>query len=150
LRGKNGTTGIGLAELYDLDPSSDSTLANISIRGLVQTGNEVIIGGFILGNGTTSEKVIIRALGPSLSDIGNTLADPTLYLFDKNGAMIMSDDNWQDDTSQADEIRATSIPPQNDAESAIVVTLPPGAYTAIVAGKNGGTGVALAEVYKLP
>ena len=64
--------------------------------------------------------------------------------------MIMSDDNWQDDTSQADEIRATSIPPQNDAESAIVVTLPPDAYTAIVAGKNGGTGVALAEVYKLP
>ncbi len=150
LRGKNGTTGIGLAELYDLDPSSDSTLANISIRGLVQTGNEVIIGGFILGNGTTSEKVLIRALGPSLSDIANTLADPTLYLYDKNGAMIMSDDNWQDDTGQADEIRATGIPPQNDAESAIVVTLPPDAYTAIIAGRNGGAGVALAEVYLLP
>ena len=150
LRGNNGATGIGLAELYDLDPSADSTLANISIRGLVQTGDQVVIGGLILGNGTNSEKVIIRALGPSLSDIANPLADPTLYLYDKNGAMFMSDDNWQDDTGQADEIRAAGLPPENDLESAIVVTLPPDAYTAIVKGKNGDTGVALAEVYQLP
>jgi hypothetical protein len=78
------------------------------------------------------------------------LADPTLYLYDKNGAMFMSDDNWQDDTGQADEIRAAGLPPENDLESAIVVTLPPDAYTAIVKGKNGDTGVALAEVYQLP
>jgi hypothetical protein len=150
LRGKNGTTGIGLIEMYDLDAASDSKLANISTRGLVQTGNDVMICGFILGNGTASENVIIRAIGPSLTGVANVLADPTLDLYDSDGTLLMSDDNWQDDASQAAEIIATGIPPQNDLESAIVTTLPPGAYTAIVAGKDGGTGVALAEVYHLP
>jgi hypothetical protein len=150
LRGKNGTTGIGLVEVYDLDVASDSKLANISTRGFVQTGNDVMIGGFIFGNGTASEKVIIRAIGPSLKGIANVLADPTLELYDSNGTLLMSDDNWKDDASQAAQIIATGIQPQNDLESAIVTTLPPGAYTAIVAGKNGGTGVAVAEVYHLP
>jgi hypothetical protein len=150
LRGKNGTAGIGLVELYDLDTASDSKLANISTRGFVQTGDDVMIGGFILGDGTASENVIIRALGPSLAGIANVLADPRLDLYDSNGTLLMSDDNWKDDAGQAALIIASGIPPQNDLESAIVTTLPPGAYTAIVAGKDGGAGVALVEVYQLP
>jgi len=150
LSGKNGTTGIGVVEMYDLDLASDSELANISTRGFVQTGDNVMIGGFIFGNGTASEKVIIRAIGPSLANIANVLADPTLELHDGNGTLLMSDDNWKDDASQAALIISTGIPPQNDLESAIVTTLSPGPYTAIVAGKNGGTGVAVVEVYHLP
>lgn len=149
LSGKNGTGGIGLVEVYDLDAASDSKLANISTRGFVQTGDDVMIGGFIFGNGTASEKVIIRALGPSLTGIGNVLADPTLSLFNSNGTILSSNDNWRDDTSQAALILATGLSPQNDLESAMVVTLPPGAYTAIVSGNNGGSGVSLAEVYHL-
>lgn len=150
LSGKNGTTGIGLVEVYDLDPASDSALANISTRGFVQTGDEVMIGGFILGDGTASEKVLIRALGPSILGITDLLADPMLKLYDGNGTLLMSNDNWQDDALQKAAIVATGIPPQNDLESAIVATLSPGAYTAIVSGNNDGTGVALAEVYHLP
>ena len=135
LRGKNGTTGIGLVEMYDLDVASDSKLANISTRGFVQTGNDVMIGGFILGNGTASEKVLIRAIGPSLTQFGvpNVLADPTLELHDSNGTLLMSDDNWRDDASQAAQIIATGIPPQNDFESALFESPPPD--TAIVAGR---------------
>jgi hypothetical protein len=150
LRGKDGTTGIGVVEMYDLGVTSDSKLANISTRGFVQTGNDVMIAGFILGNGTASEKVIIRAIGPSLTGVANLLADPTLALHDNNGALLLSNDNWRDDATQAAQIIATGIPPPNDLESAIVTTLPPGQYTAIVEGKNGGTGVAVAEVYHLP
>jgi hypothetical protein len=129
---------------------SDSKLANISTRGFVQTGNDVMIAGFVFGNGVASEKVIIRAIGPSLTGISNVLADPTLDLHNSNGTLLISDDNWKDDSSQADEIRATGMPPQNDFEAAIVTSLAPGAYTAIITGKGGGTGVAIAEVYHLP
>ena len=115
----------------------------------VQTGDNVMIGGFIFGDGTASENVLIRALGPSIPGITNVLADPTLKLYDGNGTLLMSNDNWQDDALQAAAIAATGIPPQDNLESAIVTTLPPGAYTAIVSGNNGGTGVALAEVYHL-
>jgi hypothetical protein len=150
LRGNNGTAGIGVVEMYDLDVASDSKLANISTRGFVQTGSDVMIAGFIFGNGAASEKVIIRAIGPSLTGVTNVLADPTLDLHDNNGTLLMSNDNWKDDAIQAAQIIATGLPPQDDFESAIVTTLPPGAYTAIVAGKNGVTGVAVAEVYHLP
>ena len=151
LRGKNRTMGVGLVEMYDLNPASDSALANISTRGCVQTGNDVMIAGFLFGNGTAGEKVIIRALGPSLTAAGiiNVLADPTLALHDSNGVLLMSDDNWKDDASQATQIIATGIPPKNDLESAIVTTLAPGQYTAIVRGKNSGAGVSLAEVYHI-
>ncbi len=149
LSGRNATSGIGLVELYDLEAASDSKLANISTRGFVQSGDDVMIGGFIFGNGSDSERVIIRAIGPSLPGIVNVLADPTLSLHDANGTLLMSDDNWQDNPSQAALILASGLPPQNDLESAIVTTLPPGAYTAIVSGKDGGTGVALAEVFHL-
>jgi type VI secretion system secreted protein VgrG len=149
LAGKNSGTGVGMVEMYDLSRDSDSELANISTRGFVEAGNSVMIGGFIFGNGFAGEKVIIRAIGPSLTGITEPLADPTLELHDGNGALLMSNDNWKDDANQAAQISATGIPPQNDFESALVTTLPPAGYTAIVAGKDGGTGVALVEVYHL-
>ncbi len=150
LRGKHGTSGVGLVEMYDLDIASDSQLANISTRGIVQTGGDVMIGGFIFGNGTGVERVLIRALGPSLTGVSNALADPMLGLYDGNGTLIISDDNWKDDAGQAALITATGIPPRNARESALVTLLVPGAYTAIVNGKNGGTGVGLVEIYHLP
>jgi hypothetical protein len=150
LRGKNGTTGIGLVEMYDLDLNSGSKLANISTRGFVETGGNVMIAGFIFGNGSASEKVAVRAMGPSLTGIANVLADPTLELHNGSGTLLMSDDNWKDDANQAAAIIAAGMAPPNDLEAAIVTTLPPGQYTAIVAGQNGGTGVAVAEVYHLP
>lgn len=149
LRGQNGTTGIGMVEMYDLDLASDSKLANISSRGFVQTGNDVMIAGFILGNGTAGERVAVRALGPSLTGITNVLVNPTLELRDINGAMLISNDNWTDDASQAAELVAAGMSPSNNLESAVVTTLPPGQYTAIVAGNNAGTGVGLVEVYHL-
>jgi hypothetical protein len=147
LRGKNDTTGVGLVEAYDLNRMVNSKLANISTRGFVDTGDNVMIGGFIAGNGLT--KVIVRAIGPSLTSQGvpGALQDPTLELHDGSGATIASNDNWKD-TQQA-AIEATTIPPTDDRESAIVTTLAPGPYTAIVRGKNNTTGVALVEVYNI-
>jgi len=147
----NGTaSGVGLVEGYDLDQSAGSQLANISTRGFVEVGSDVMIGGFILGNGVGTTNVLIRALGPSLVDQGvqDALSDPTLELHDENGALVETNDNWRD-TQQA-EIEGTGIPPTNDLESAIIATLPATAHTAVVAGKNGLTGVALVEVYRLP
>jgi plastocyanin len=150
LSGKNGTSGVGLVEGYDLDQPADSQLANISTRGFVETENNVMIGGFILGNGSGTANILIRALGASLADVGITdaLADPALELHDANGDLIMSNDNWRSD--QEAEIMATTIPPSNDLEAAIVTTVAADAYTAIVAGKDGLTGVSLLEVYHLP
>lgn len=123
-------------------------LANISTRVSAGTGDHRLIGGFII-SGTASKKVIVRAMGPSLNNFGVTsaLADPTLELHDSSGAVIAANDNWAD--TQALEVNATGIAPPNELESAIVRTLAPGAYTAIVDGKNGGTGTALVEVYDL-
>ncbi|MEY2560111.1 MAG: type secretion system secreted protein VgrG [Verrucomicrobiota bacterium] len=149
LRGKDGSMGIGLVEMYDLDTTSDSKLANISSRGYVETGGDVMIAGFIFGNGTASEKVAIRAIGPSLSNIGEVLADPTLDLHDANGVVLLSNDDWQDDATQAAALMANGMAPQNNFESALITTLPPGQYTAIVSGKAGAMGVAVAEVYHL-
>ncbi|MEO5719771.1 MAG: ice-binding family protein [Chthoniobacterales bacterium] len=149
LSGQNGGSGLGLIEIYDLEAFSDSKLANLSTRGFVQVGDDVMIGGFILGNGSNSERVLIRALGPSITGIANPMANPTLSLFDSNGSLLAFDDDWQDDPSQAALIIESGIPPQDDLESAIVTILAPGAYTAIVAGTDGGTGIALAEVYHL-
>jgi hypothetical protein len=153
LRGKSNATGIGVVEAYDLDQAANSTLANISTRGLVETGNNVLIGGFIAGRGLT--KVVIRAIGPTLasSGVANPLQDPTLEMHDSSGVTIASNDNWKtksDGSSQQAEIEATGIPPENDLESALVASLPPGNYTAIVRGKSNSTGVAVVEVYNLP
>jgi hypothetical protein len=146
VRGVNNGTGIALVEGYDLDPTAGSKLGNISTRAFVQTGDNVVIGGLII-SGASSEDVVVRAIGPSLTQYGiaNALADPMLELHDGNGALIVSNDNWKD--TQQTEIQATGLAPSNDAESAILRTLAPGNYTAIVRGKNNTTGVALVEVY---
>jgi hypothetical protein len=143
--GVNNAIGTGLVELYDLDSMVDSKLGNISARGLVQTDNDVLIAGFIVV-GPDSQKIIFRAIGPSLP-LADKLIDPTLELHDSNGALIASNDNWKD-TQQA-QIEATGIAPTNNAESAIVSTLLPGPYTAIVRGKNNTTGIAVVEGYDL-
>jgi hypothetical protein len=151
VRGKNGATGTGLVELYDLgtaslDASSDAKLANISTRGIVQSGDNVMIGGFIISGQPT--RVIIRAIGPELNgSVPGALQDTLLELHDGSGTLIASNDDWK--TSQQQAIIDTGVPPTDDRESAIVATLSPGGYTAVVRGKNGTTGVALAEVYVL-
>jgi Putative Ig domain len=148
--GKNGTSGVGLIELYDLDAVANSQLSNISTRGFVQTGANVMIGGFIVSGANGSVNLIVRALGPSLAPFGipNPLADPLLGLYNANGTLIMSNDNWKD--SQQAAIQNSGFHPPNNLDSAILVTLPTGNYTAIVSGKSGGTGVGLVEVYRLP
>jgi hypothetical protein len=145
VRGVNNGTGIGLVEAYDLDRAVNSKLANISTRGLVQTGDNVLIGGLIV-LGQNPLRVIVRAIGPSLP-VPGALEDPTLELYDGNGALIASNDNWRSD--QEKEIIATSIPPSRDLESAIVRNLAPGNYTAIVRGVNNTTGIAVVEAYNL-
>ena len=147
VNGANNTTGVGLVEVYDLDQSVDSKLANISTRGLVQAGDSAMIAGtIVLGSGT--QRVLVRAIGPSLP-VDGKLADPTLELRNGNGAVIRANDNWRSD--QETEINATGIPPTDDLESALIETLPAGgtAYTAIVRGVNDTTGVALVEIYGL-
>jgi hypothetical protein len=145
VRGVNESTGVGLVEVYDLDRSVDSKLANISTRGLVQTGDNVMIGGFIV-LGQSAQRVIVRAIGPSLP-VAGALVDPELEIYDGNGALLVQNDNWRSD--QEAEIIATTVPPTSDLESAIVGPASPGNYTAIVRGVNDTTGVALVEVYAL-
>ena len=149
MNGRNAATGLGLVELYDLGPAGDSRLANMSTRGMVRTGDAVCIAGFILGSASGNATVLVRTIGPSLTNFGiaNALADPVLELRDRNGLLLQSNDNWRD-TQQA-AIEATGIPPENDLEAAILATLPPGSYTAIASGHNGCMGVGLIEVYTL-
>jgi len=154
IRGKNGTTGNALVEVYDLgtaslDVSSNAQLGNISTRGLVQTGDNVMIGGFIV-QGDMPATVIVRAIGPSLTqyNVPNALQDPTLELHDHTGAIIKSNDNWMNDPGAA-QIRTNHLAPGDPRESATIVTLRPGNYTVIVRGKNNTTGIALVEGYVL-
>jgi hypothetical protein len=151
VRGNAGTApaGIALVEVYDLDTGADSKLANLSTRALVGTGNSVVIAGFILGNKAGDDRIIIRGIGPSLGAFGvsNPLPDPTLELRDQNGTLLRSNNDWQDDSSQAAQVTAAGLAPSNTKESAIAATLPPGPYTAILAGLNNGSGVGLVEVY---
>ncbi len=145
-RGVNNGTGIGVVEAYDLDTSANSKLANISTRGLVQTGDNVLFAGTIVV-GQASQKVIIRALGPS-TGVPGAMADPTLELHDGSGTLLETNDNWVDSPNKQAIIDST-IPPPNNAESAIVRILTPGNYTAIVRGVNNSTGIAVVEVYAL-
>jgi hypothetical protein len=157
LAGKDNGTGVGVVEVYDLDKAANSELGNISTRGLVGTNDNVMIGGLIVGGSAADGKatVLVRALGPSLvsSGLQTGLPDPVLELHDVNGAIIATNDNWkindQSQQSQESQIKSTTIPPPNDLESAIVATLSPGTYTAVVQGKNGGTGIGLVEVYNI-
>jgi len=146
----SGATGVGLIELYDLNSGAIAKLGNIATRGSVQTGDNVMIGGFTLGGTSINPaRVVVRAIGPSLAQFGinNPLGNPTLRLFDSNGQSLAFNDNWQDDPSQATQLQQLNLAPSNVAESAIVTTLPPGQYTAVVAGQGGGVGVGLVEVY---
>ena len=147
LRGADGTEGNALCELYDLSPDN-STVSNISTRGEAGTGDDVMIGGFIIG-GTTPAKIMVRAIGPSLAAFGvsGVLPDPVLELHDKDGSLIYQNDNWR--AEQAQQIIDTTIPPSDESESAIIATLAPGAYTAIVHDAGTAQGVALVEVYML-
>jgi hypothetical protein len=156
VRGVNDTTGVALVEVYDLSPGTTSILGNISTRGPVSTGDYVMIGGFIVSG--NANRVIVRAIGPELTQYGvpNVLEDPTLELHDSTGALIASNDDWETTiiggiitTNQVPAILLSGKAPTNDLESAIIATLPPGRYTAIVRGFGDTVGVALVEVYDL-
>ena len=150
LSGKNGASGIGLVEAYDIEQGSPARLLNISTRGQVQTGDNVMIGGVILG-GSDYARVIFRGLGPSIAVSGvpvpGTLTDPTLELHDGNGAPLAFNNNWKD--SQQTEIEQSGLAPTDDREAAIIGSFPPGQYTVILRGKNDTTGLGLVEAYKL-
>jgi hypothetical protein len=145
--GKAATSGVALFELYDLDAAT-GRVANISTRSRVELGDNVMIGGFILG-GTIATPIIVRAIGPSLVAKGvvDALSDPTLEVYDSDGTLLAANDNWR--TNQEAEILASAVPPTDDREAAVVSTLAPGAYSAVIRGANDTTGVALVEVYAL-
>lgn len=148
VRGKNNVMGVGVVEVYDLNPTANSKLANISTRGPVELGDNALIAGFISGNGVA--KVVVRALGPTLANFGieHPLQNPTLELFDSSGSSVATNDDWQ--TAQQTEIEATGLQPNDPRESAILTMLVPGNHTAVVRGVEDTTGVAVVEVYNLP
>jgi hypothetical protein len=148
VRGVNGATGVALVEAYDLSPTSNSKLANISTRGEVEAGDNVMIGGFILGGDQTTT-VVVRAMGPSLTNfgVGGALNDPMLEVYDSNGVLLALDDDWR--MYQEQPLIQAGLAPSDDRESAMLLLLQPGAYTAIVRGKNDSVGVGLVEVYNL-
>lgn len=149
-RGAAGSTGIVLLEVYDLDPNANARLANVSARGFVNLGDNLLIGGAILGGGNGGVNVVIaRALGPSLGAFGiqNAMQDPVLELHNQDGTLVDSNDDWKQGNQQA--ILDNGLAPSDDREPAIFAILPPGAYTALVRGKNNTTGIALVEFYNL-
>jgi arylsulfate sulfotransferase len=148
--GQNATTGVGLLEAYDLSAESGSILANISARGFVGTADDVLIAGFIIGD-VESTTIIARALGPSLpaGSVGQPLSDPLLTVYDSNGLEVGTNDNWQDNANATD-VAGNGLAPGDATESALLLNLPAGAYSAIVRGADGGTGVGLVEVYNIP
>jgi len=148
--GVNNGTGVGLVEVYEID-HPEVSLINISTRGQVQTGFNVMIGGFVV-TGTGPQQVVIRGIGPSLANFGvaGSLPDPTIDLVRiSDNTVIATNDNWQQ-AANAGTISSLGFAPSNPLESAILITLQPGAYTAVVTGKNGTTGVGLVEVYTVP
>ena len=159
VRGNGNTSGVALVEVYDLNQAVDSKLANLSTRAFVSTGDNIVIAGFLLSDhgginglgGPNDDRVIVRGIGPSLAPAifpaGAVLADPTLELRDANGTLLLANNDWQDNADQAAEIIAAGLAPANDLESAIAATLPPGLYTALLAGLNNGTGIGVVEIY---
>gem|GEM_PF-502614 len=149
LAGQGGTTGNGLVEIYDLEAETNSTLANLSTRGFVRPGDDVLIAGVIIGSGDLPI-VVVRAIGPTLANfgIGNPLLDPQIALYDGNGTLMDFNDDWRN--GQPQPLLATQLNPTNDRESAIVAFLDPGNYTAVVRGANNTTGVAVVEAYRIP
>jgi uncharacterized delta-60 repeat protein len=151
VRGKGTATGIGLVEAYDLDQGANSILANIATRGFVETGNNVMIGGFIISGSGGNTRAVLRAIGPSLGNFGiaGAVQDPMLDFVNSNGVILRSNDNWKQGGQEA-ELVALGLQPGDDRESALIETAGPGNYTAIVRGKNNTTGVGLVEVYNVP
>ncbi len=149
VRGNDNSSGVALVEVYDLNADANSKLANISTRALVGTGDSIVIAGFMLGGDGDAARVVARGIGPSLSATGvpDALADPTLELRDGNGALLMANNDWQDDPGQAAELIAAGLAPSNPLESGIATTLPPGAYTALLSGVSNGSGIGLVEIY---
>jgi hypothetical protein len=152
VRGANFTTGIGLVEVYDLDPHpASSRLANIATRGMVQNGDNVMIAGFILQQGTS--QVVLRAIGPSVFGLfpgtPEPLEDPMLELRDNQGNLLKLGDNWQENPFQAVQLTAIGLAPTSAVESAFTTTLSPNNYTAIIRGAHGTTGNAVVEVYNV-
>jgi hypothetical protein len=148
--GVGGGTGVGIVAVYEVD-HPEVPLANIATRGLVLTGNDVMIGGFII-QGTGAQKVAVVATGPSLAAAGitNPLANPTMTIVrSSDNAVIATNDNWGTDVNAA-ALSAAGFAPSNPLESAVLLTLAPGAYTAIVSGVGGGTGVGIIAVYAVP
>jgi hypothetical protein len=151
VEGKDGTAGVALVEVYDLEQAADSKLANLSTRALVGTGEDIIIAGFLLNDHESMDRIVIRGIGPSMAPgifpASAVLADPTLELRDGNGSLVMSNDDWQDNFAQSAEITAAGLAPTNSRESAIAATLGPGMYTALLSGRNNGTGIGVVEIY---
>ena len=149
ISGKSNTLGVGLVEMYDLSQAAPAKLANISTRAFVSTGSNIVIGGFLLGGGNANDRIVVRGIGPSLTAQGvpNALTDPVLELRDGDGALLVSNNDWQDNPVQASELIAAGLAPTNPLESGIATMLPPGPYTALLSGLNNSTGVGLVEVY---
>jgi hypothetical protein len=151
VRGKGNSSGVALVEVYDIDQSVFAKLANMSTRAMVGTGDDIVIAGFILGGSPpeAGDGIVVRGIGPSLATVGvaNALADPKLELRDSDGALLASNNDWQDDSTQASELTAAGLAPTNNLESGLAVTLPPGLYTALLSGVNNSAGIGLVEVY---
>jgi hypothetical protein len=150
ISGNNGGTGVALVEVYDLNQPAGK-LANISTRAFVQTGADITIAGFILGNRSGLDRVIIRGIGPSLTSAGisSPLSNPALELRDGSGTLLLANNDWQDNPSQAAQLEAAGLAPHDSLESGIAATLPPGSYTALLAGENNVTGIGVVEIYDL-
>lgn len=150
LKGAGGATGIGVVEIYDLAMNSGRDLANISTRGNVLTGDNLLIGGFIV-HGLNQQPVVVRGMGPTLGKAGvaGSLADPVLQIVNSQGAVLIANDNWKDDPAQAAALQQAGFAPEFDAEAAIIARVPAGSYTAQLRGKNDSTGVGSVEVYNL-
>jgi hypothetical protein len=150
LRGKNGATGTALVEIYDLNSTADSKLGNLSTRTFIGVDQNIAIAGLMVSAGGASDRVVVRGIGPSLAPaVSNVLANPTLELRNNNGSLLVSNNDWQDNTVQAQLITAAGLAPSNSLESAVLAILPPGRYTALLFGANNSTGNGLVEVYDL-
>ena len=147
--GKNNGSGVALIEVYDLSQAVSAKLANISTRAFVDTGDNIVVAGFILGGNSGDDRIVVRGIGPSLASggVSNALANPKLELRNSNGTLQLGNNDWQDDPAQAAEISAAGLAPGDDLEAAIAATLPPDLYTALLFGLNDGTGIGLVEVY---
>lgn len=150
LRGTNNTTGTALVEIYDLDQASDSKLGNLSTRAFVDIDANIAIAGLMVSDGVGSDRVVVRGLGPSLAPaVGNVMANPVLELRSNDGTLLGSNNDWQDNPAEVQQITAAGLALTNSLESALFAVLPPGRYTALLFGNNNGTGNGLVEVYDL-